>query len=302
MPTFDQLVLRVRRELRGFTLDQDSVSELTAPMSADDITFTCDASTVNHLSRGLVEIDDELILVRSYDATSGVVSVMGQANGRGAEGTMAAAHAVNSLVTSNPAFPRQAIKDAINDATKALYPSLVVFGTHDFAYNAAQVEYELPVAVKDVWYAVGRWVGPEKVSAPLPNWRFNPQANTSDFPTGKSIQIMDGMTPGQTVRVVYAKAPSAMSSGSDDFATVTGYADRVADLVIWDACKRLLPSVLSARLQQTAVEATERAQLVSTRDVTQAVQTYAALYAEGLQRERDLQFLETPNYATFQGS
>ncbi|MFB9393414.1 hypothetical protein ACFPM3_20265 [Streptomyces coeruleoprunus] len=172
----------------------------------------------------------------------------------------------------------------------------------NFTYNAAQVEYSLPAETTDVWYVVARRVGPEKVSAPLPNWRFNPQAYATDFSTGKSIQLFDAVTPGQNVRVVYTKAPSTLSANADDFATVTGYADRVADLVVWDACKRLLPGVLSARLQQTAVEATERAQLVSARDIQGAVQTYAALYAEGLQRERDRQFQEIPNYATFQGS
>jgi hypothetical protein len=302
VPTFDQLVKRVRRELKGFTLDQESVSELAAPMDADDTSFTVDTATADRVSRGLVEIDDELILVKSVDQTSGQATVLGLTNGRGREGTTPASHSANALVTSAPAFPRQAIKDAINDAITGLYPSLEVFATEDFAYNASQVEYSLPAATRGVWYVVGRWVGPEKVSAPMPNWRYNPQAYSTDFPTGKSIQLFDGVTPGQNVRVVYTKAPSTLSANADDFATVTGYADRVADLVIWDACKRLLPGVLTARLQQTSVESTERAQLVSTRDIQQAVQTYAALYAEGLQRERDRQFAETPNYATFQGS
>ncbi|GAA4891007.1 hypothetical protein GCM10023237_05980 [Streptomyces coeruleoprunus] len=302
MPTFDQLVKRVKRELRGFTLDQESMSELAASMGASDTSFTVDTSTVLNLSRGLVEIDDELILVKTYDATSGVVTVMGLTNGRGYDNTTAASHSTNALVVSNPAFPRKAIKDAINDAITALHPSLVVISSTNFTYNAAQVEYSLPAETTDVWYVVARRVGPEKVSAPLPNWRFNPQAYATDFSTGKSIQLFDAVTPGQNVRVVYTKAPSTLSANADDFATVTGYADRVADLVVWDACKRLLPGVLSARLQQTAVEATERAQLVSARDIQGAVQTYAALYAEGLQRERDRQFQEIPNYATFQGS
>lgn len=302
MPTFDQLTLRVRAQLKGFSLDQESVSELSASMNASDTTFTCDAGSVTNLSRGLNEIDDELILVKAYDATSGVVSVLGLANGRGAEGTTAASHSSHAIVRSNPAFPRQRIKDAINDAITALYPSLVVFGTTDFAFNAAQVEYSLPSEVKDVWYVTGRWVGPEKVSGAMPDWRFNPKAYLTDFPTGKSIQLFNAVTPGQNIRVVYAKAPSTLSAGTDDFASVTGYADRIADLVVWDACKRLLPGVLSARLQQTSVESTERAPLVSARDIATAVQTFAALYAERLAQERDLQFNEVPNYAHFQGS
>ena len=303
MPTFDQLVSKVKAQLQGFALDQASVSELSAAISsASATTFTCDTATVTNLSRGIVEIDDELILVKTYDATSGVVTVMGLTNGRGYQNTTAATHAVNSLVTSSPAFPRARIKEAINDAITALYPQLVVFGTTDFTANAVQVEYSLPSEARGVWYVVGRWTGPEKVSAPMPNHRYNPKAYTVDFPTGKSVQLFDGVTPGQNIRVVYEKAPSTLVAGSDDFAAVTGYADRISDLVVWDACKRLLPSVLSARLQQQAVEATERAPLVSSRDIGAAVQLYASLYAERLADERTLMFEELPTYATFQGS
>ncbi len=302
MPTFDQLVTRVRRELRGFTLDQASMTTLAADMLAADDTFTVDQTDITEVSRGLVEIDDELILVKGYDATTGVVTVMGGVNGRGAEDTTAATHTSGALVTASPTFPRQVIKDAINDSIAALYPSLVVFETTDFAYNAVQVEYPMPADVKDVWSVVGQWVGPTKVSGAMPDWRFNPTAYTTDFPTGKSIQLWTGLTPGQNVRVVYAKGPTALTASGDDFEAVTGYPERVADLVIWDAAKRLLPSVMSARLQQTSVESTERAQLVSTRDIASAVQTYAALYAEGLQRERDRMYQENPIYQTFQGS
>jgi hypothetical protein len=302
MPTFEQLVNRVRRELRGFTLDQASMSTLAQDMLASDTTFTVDLDDVAEISRGLVEIDDELILVKSYDASTGLVTVMGGTNGRGVEDTTAASHTAEAIITAAPTFPRKVIKDAINDAIQGLYPSLVVFDTTDFAFTAVQVEYPLPAEVKDVWTVVGRQVGPEKVSGAMPNWRFNPEAYTTDFPTGKSIQLWTGLTPGQNVRVTYTKAPGTLSADADDFATATGYPDRVADLVIWDAAKRLLPSVLSARLQQTSVESTERAQLVSTRDVASAVSTYAALYAERLQQERDRMYQENPIYQTFQGS
>jgi hypothetical protein len=302
MPTYDQLVTRVRRELRGFTLDQASMTTLAADMLAADTTFTADQTDIAEMSRGLVEIDDELILVKEYDATTGVVTVLGGVNGRGAEDTTAATHTAGALITASPTFPRKVIKDALNDAILTLYPSLPVFATLDFPFAAAQVEYPLPADVKDVWSVVGRVTGPELVSHAMPNWRFNSTAYTSDFPTGKSLQLWTGITPGQNVRVLYTKAPSPLVASSDDFETVTGYPDRVADLVIWDAAKRLLPSVMSARLQQTSVESTERAQLVSTRDISNAVQTYAALYAEGIQRERDRMYQENPNFQTFQGS
>lgn len=301
MTTFDQLVRQVRQQLLGFTLNQESVSELAVDMTDTDTTFTCDASTVTNLSRGLVEIDDELILVKSYDSTSGVVSIMGLANGRGYEATTPAVHSAHTLVTSNPAFPKARIKDAINQAVQGLYPHLVVFGTTEITYNAAQVEYPLPADVDDVWYVTTKTIGPSKVARPAPNWRYNGKARTDDFPTGKSIQILDAVVPGQPVRVVYAKSPTPLVAGSDDL-TLTGYPDRIADLVVYGTCKRLLPAVEAARLQQQAVEATERAPLVPPASAAKAASLYASLYQERLEEERALQWEEVPNFAYFQGS
>lgn len=301
MTTFDQLVRQVRQKLLGFSMNQESVSELSAPMTAEDTSFSCDTETIQNLSRGLVEIDDELILVKAYDAISGVVSVMGLANGRGYEGTTAASHAVNSLVTSNPAFPKARIKEAINETIQGLHPDLVVFGSTEITKLAPVIEYELPAEVDDVWYVTGQMIGPSKVAQPIPNWRYNPKARTANFATGKSIQILDFVTPGQAVKVVYTKLPTTLTAGSAEF-TTTGYPERMADLVVYGACKRLLPSLEAARLQQQSVETTERAPLVPPASVIRAAQLFASLYAERLEQEKALQRQEVPNYAFFQGS
>jgi hypothetical protein len=286
MTTLDQLVRQVRQQLLGYSMNQESVSELSAPMTATDTSFSCDAGTVLNLSRGIVEIDDELILVKTYDAQSGVVTVMGLGNGRGYEGTTAASHAVNSLVTSNPAFPKARIKAAINETIRSLYPTLVVFGSTE---------------VEGVWYVTGQLIGPSKVAQPLPNWRYNPKAREGNFPSGKSIQLLDYVTAGQAMKIVYSKAPEVLVSGSDDF-TLTGYPERYTDLVVYGACKRLVPALESARLQLQSVETTERAPLVPPASATKVTQLYASLFAERLEEERARQFDEVPNFATFQGS
>ncbi|KUJ70794.1 hypothetical protein ACZ90_00290 [Streptomyces albus subsp. albus] len=301
MPTFNQLVAQVRQQMLGFSVSQESVSSLAVGMTAADTTFQADGETVTSLSRGLVEIEDELVLVKKWDQGSGTVTVMGGTAGRGAEGTTAASHSAGVLITSNPAFPRARVKEEINKAVRALYPHLVVFGTAEVTYNVTQIEYELPAEATDVWYVVARTVGPSRVSQPMPDWRFNPEARVADFPSGKSIQLFNPITPGQPVRIVYAKQPSALVASTDDF-TVTGYADRIHDLVVYGAVKRLMPGLLGGRLQQQAVEATERAPLVGAREISQAVQLMASLYAERLEEERSLMFAEVPNYAMFQGS
>jgi hypothetical protein len=301
MTTFDQLVRRVRQQLLGYAMNQESVSELAIAMTPTDTTFTCDTNTVTSLSRGLVEIDDELILVKSYDANSGVVSILGLANGRGYEGTVAASHSVNSLVTSNPAFPKVRIKEAINEAIRGMYPDLVVFGSTEITKSAPVFEYELPSEVDDVWYVVAQEIGPSRVAYPIPDWRYNPMARTANFATGKSIQVNSAVAPGQAVKVVYAKPPGTLSAGTDDF-TVTGYPERCVDLVVYGACKRLLPALEAARLQMQAVETTERAPLVPPQSAAKAASLYASLYAERLEAEKALQRAEVPNYAYFQGS
>lgn len=302
MTTFDQLVRQVRQQLLGFTMNQESVSELASAMGAADTSFSCDSATVTNLSRGLVEVDDELILVKTYDAPSGVVSVMGLTNGRGYEGTTAASHAAHALVTSNPAFPRARIKEAINQTIQTLYPELVVFSSTEITKNAVVIEYELPADLSDVWYVNGQLIGPSRVWQPLPNWRYNPKASATVFPSGKSIEIFDYVTPGQKIRIVYGKPPSLLVNGGDDFAATTGYPDRYTDLVVFGTCMRLLPALESARLQQQSVEATERATLVPPASATRAMTMYAQLYQQRLSEERDQQFNDVPNYAYFQGS
>lgn len=294
--TFNQLVDRVKQQLLGYTRDQASISYLTAPMGASDVTFLADPETVTNLSRGLIEIDDELMLVKKFDRATGTVTIMGglTGTGRGAEGTVAAAHALDTIITDDPMYPRARIKEAINDTINATYPDLWVLGEYEFPKIAARYEYPMPDDAEDVLKVVVNTIGPSAVWFPLSSWRFNPLASTTagqvkptPTPTGKSIQIMrDFITPGRNVRVTYLKKPGTLVNGSDDFATTTGYPDRYIDLITYGACWRLLPAYESARLQQQAIEATERAPLVPTGAGSKASQYYMALYQQRLAEER----------------
>lgn len=301
MTTFNDLVVRVKQQLLGFTQDQQSVSELAVSMAPGDITFTVAGDTVTNLSRGLVEIDDELILVKAYDRSSGVVSVMGSANGRGAEGTVAASHASTSLVTASPPFPRARIKEAINGVIQALYPSLVVFATTEISNISVVYQYGMPAAAKDVRAVALQTIGPTKVWQQGRNWKFDPRSNTTDFPTGKSIQLFDTVTPGRAMRVLYEKEPTALSANADVFDTVTGYPDRITDLVVWGACSRLVPALDSARLQQQSIEATERAALVPQASALKTASYFQQLYYQRLEEEKARQFDEDPAVQFYSG-
>jgi hypothetical protein len=268
-----------------------------------------DTGTVTNLSRGLVEIDDELLLIKNYDRPTGTVTVMAELNGRGVEGTVAAAHADNSIVTDDPMYPRTRIKEAINDAINGTYPDLWVLGAYEFPKIAARYEYPVPTDVEDILNVTSNTVGPSAVWFPNSSWRFNPLASTTPgqvkptpTPTGKTIQIMrDFVTPGRFIRVNYLKRPNTLSAGTDDFVTTTGYPERYVDLITYGACWRLLPAYESARLQQSAIEATERAPLVPTGAGSKASQYYMALYQQRLAEERTRLQRLFDSYQTYNG-
>lgn len=307
--TFNDLVDRVKQQLLGYTRDQASISYLTEPMLSTDLTFQVDTDTVTNLSRGLVEIDDELLLVKKYDRATGTVTVMANLNGRGVEGTTAASHADDSVVTDDPMYPKARIKEAINDTIAGTFPDLWVFGEYEFPNVAARYEYPIPVEVEDVYKVTVNTIGPSAVWFPLSSWRFNPSASTTagqvkptPTPTGKTIQIMrDFIVPGRNVRVEYIKKPNELVSGTDDFATTTGYPERYVDLVMYGACWRLLPAYESARLQQSAIEATERAPLVPTGAGSNASKYYMALYQQRLTEERTRLQRLFDSYQTYNG-
>lgn len=306
--TFDQLVDRVKQQLLGYTRDQASITWLTSPMTATDITFSVDPETVTNISRGLVEIGDELVLVKKFDRSTGTVTLFGgnASTARGAEGTIATSHTANTLVTDDPMYPRARVKEAINDTIQAVYPDLWVFADYEFPKIAARYEYPVPADCEDVYKVTVNTIGPSAVWFPLSSWRFNPSASTTagqvkptPTPTGKTIQIMrDFIVPGRYIRVEYIKKPSILSAGTDDFST-TGFPDRYIDLITYGACWRLLPAYESARLQQTAIEATERAPLVPTGAGSNASKYYMALYQQRLAEERTRLQRLFESYQTF---
>ena len=290
--TFKDVVSRVEQQLLGYTKDQASVSQLVQPMTATDTTFSIDPETVRNISRGLVQIGDEMILVKKYDVTSGIVTVMGGLNGRGVLSTTAASHSVNDLVTDDPRFPKARIKEAINDTIIGTYPDLWVFGEYEFPKIAARYEYPIPVEAEDVYKVTANTIGPSAVWFPVTNWRFNPVASTgtqvkpTPTPTGKSIQIYNYITPGRNIRVSYTQPPTLLVNDSDLFSS-TGYPDRYVDMITYGSCYRLLPAYEAGRLQQQNIEATERAPLVPTAAASDTVKFFFSLYDKRLTEERD---------------
>lgn len=301
MTTLEEIRQRVRQQMLGYTRDQQQMSLLMDAVGPIDTTLTLDSATARNISRGIVEIDDELILIKSLDASTSVVTVMGGAAGRGREGSVASSHAAGSLITMSPVMPRSSITFAINDTVRAMSPRLPIIATTEINKLAPVFEYVLPAEAVGVHYVTIQTVGPSRVWHPGPRYRFNNNANTTDFPSGKSVQLLDGVVPGRAMRVTYFKEPGVMTSASDNFAAVTGYPDSAQDVVVWGACARLVPSYETARLQGQTVEGNLRATINPPQAALRTAEYYRALYEDSLERERTRFFDEQPSFSFWQG-
>jgi hypothetical protein len=302
--TLNDIKGRIKQILQGYSRNQEQITWLAQPMLATDTSFTVDTSTATAMTRGLVEIGNELILVNNFNNVSGLVNVSASTNGRGVQNTVASTHSINDIVTMDPDFPRQRIFEAINQTIAATYPDLYQMATTDFKKVAARYEYDMPADVEDIVRVTVETIGPSRVWFPAQSWRFNPQADIvggdpSASLTGKTLQIMDFIVPGRTVHVVYSKAPGLFVNDTDDFTTTTGYPERVIDMIMYGAVARLLSGIEPARLQQKAVESTLRAPLVPTGAATNASNYFWNLYRQRMQEEVDRLHQLFPTYQTF---
>lgn len=233
MTTFIDVINETQLALTGYTNRQDQATYLISALSASATTFQVADGTV--LTRGLVEIDDELIWVDSFDRTTNTATI--PTYGRGFRDTVATTHSVGARVTIAPSFPRSVIRRNINLAIDGVYPDL--FGTYytTFTWQAARTTYQLPQEAISILGASWQTIGPSKEWLPIRHYRIDKMANPVYWNSGKTISIREGIIPGRTVMITYAKKPSNLQYDTDDF-TMTGLPDSAREVIILGAAYR----------------------------------------------------------------
>jgi hypothetical protein len=251
--TYANLVDEVLLNLSGYTLRQDRTTHLTGNITTSSTTLNL--ASVSNIGKGLVEIDDELIWIDTYDRISNTASV--PPYGRGYNGTTAASHTENTKVTIAPSFPRITVKKAINDTIDAVFPKLFAVGTYTFTLQATKTAYQVPAEVETVLYVSWSVTGPSNEWLPVKSWRHDPLANTTSFTTGNSVSVYDAITPGRTVQIYYLKKPSTLTSSASSatFESVTGLPSSCKDVIMYGAAYRLASFIDPGRLTYTSAEA-----------------------------------------------
>ena len=252
MPTLSDLIDEVRTNLQGYTLRQDRITYLTSAITSAQTEIV--VGSQSNLAKGIIEIDDELLWIDSFDKANNTLNVI-PGFGRGYQNTTAAPHAQYAQVTLAPTFPRVFIKKAINDTINSFFPKLWAVSSTTFTFNASQVTYPLPDDAESILYVSWQTTGSSEEWLPVNRWRADGMANVASFNTQNTINLYENIQPGRTVQVWYTIEPNTLDASTDDYADVTGLPASSADVVVLGASYKLLSYLDAGRINLTSAEA-----------------------------------------------
>jgi len=303
MTTFANMIDEVLINLSGYTFAQDRSTYLgssvttTTSTSASPLILTL--PTTENLGKGVIEIDEELMYVDSYDRVANTATIAPY--GRGFYGTTPATHAADARVIISPTFPRYVVKRAINDTIRALGANLYAVKSTTFTFNAAVSTYAFAnLDISNILYVSWQSIGPTKEWVPMRRWDFDASANAEAFgyttgtDTVQTITLGESPVSGRTVKVIYATNPTPFTTNADVYTTTTGLPESTRDVVVLGASYRLLTYLDPARASQTSPQADETDSKRPYGASSTATKQLYALYNQRLQEEHKSQQTNYP--------
>jgi hypothetical protein len=259
--TLADIIDEVQLNLSGYTFNQDRATHLrstvTTTVSSSASPTILQLGSTDNVGKGVIEIDEELMWIDSFDRISNTATVSPW--GRGYLGTTAEIHAQDSKVTISPTFPRYVIKKAINDTIRAIGSSIFAAKVTTFTFNAAQTTYEFNnLNIQNILTIMWQSVGPSEEWIPVRRWSWDSVASSEAFgANAQTVTIGDYITPGRTVKVIYATDPVAFTTNGQYFVDQTGLPESCKDLVILGSAYRLITYLDPARAAQVSPQADE---------------------------------------------
>lgn len=284
MATLKDMVDEVRANLAGYTMRQDRITYLANAGGINTTDTSIIIGSASNLAKGIIEIDDELIWIDSFEKSTSTLNVI-PGFGRGYSNTSPAPHAAYAQVTLSPTFPRVSIKQAINDTINSVFPKLWSIRSTTFTFNSAVTTYALPDDAEDVLAVSWQTIGPSKEWLPVRRWRMDGMANSGAFNSTSTISIYDAITSGRTVQIWYTSEPSTLDSSGEDFADVTGLPETSRDVITLGAAYRLLSYLDAGRINLTSAESDNADTKIPSSAGASASKYIFALYNQRLQDE-----------------
>lgn len=278
------MVDEIKSNLQGYTLRQDRISYVANPAGLTTTSTQITIGSSSNLAKGVIEVDDELIWIDSFDKADSVLNVI-PGFGRGYQGTTPAPHAQYAQITLAPTFPRSAIKKAINDTINGLFPNLWAISSFTFTFNASQTTYPLPDDLESILYLSWQTTGSSQEWLPINRWRADGMANAATFNTTNTVSLYENIQPGRTVQVWYTTVPNTLDANSDDFADVTGLPQSSQDVVTLGASYKLLSFLDSGRINLSSAEADNADSKIPSNAGVASSRYIFALYQQRLNEE-----------------
>ena len=283
MATLSELVEQTIAEVGSYIKNQDSITVITSAIDADDLTIAVD--DVKSLSKGVVEIDEELLYVKKAITDSGTIEIIGTSgnpSGRGWRSTTATSHVSGAIVRNNPLFPRAQVKRAILETIKGM--NFPVVTNETFEFNGADYSYIMPDSLVDITGI--SWDVPDSTGVwqLIKNWRLDTNYYDPDTATTKQALILkESPMPGRDVRVQYTKYPTTITNNQD--LTASGLPSSCEDVVRLGAMYRLLSTVEPGKVTAVSVSADALDQPVAAGASTSAAKYIFQLYSVRLAEE-----------------
>ena len=235
MTTAATVIDRTLRQLLSGTVEPRNKLASSINSSATSVVTTY---PLEGLRAGQVcEIDSELMYIWATDSGTKTMTVE-----RGFNGTTAASHTADAIITVSPRFPRAQVLEAVNDEIRDLSSplnGLFQVKTLDIDYNGSDTMINLTgvTAIIDllnvsVRYMVDDYPVARKV-------RLVRDVPTDDFASGFALRFDQGVFPGR-LRIVYKAPYVTASTESSDINTTGGIQDTVTDIVAIGAQIRLM--------------------------------------------------------------
>ena len=298
MTTLSNMIDEVLINLSGYTLQQDRATHLktaiTTTTSTSASPLIVSLGSTENVGKGIIEIDEELLWVDSFDRVADTATV--SPYGRGYLGTTAATHAADAKVTISPIFPRHAVKRAINDTIRSLGASIFAVKSTTFTFTAAVSTYAFAnLNIKNILTIHWQDIGPTKEWVPIRRWDFDALANPEAFgyvtgtDTVQTVTLGEAPISGRTVKVIYATDPNPFTANTDVYTTVTGLPESTRDVVILGAAYRLLTYLDPARAAMVSPQADETDSKRPYGASQSATKQLYALYTQRLNEETKAQ-------------
>lgn len=278
MSTLTQMIEDVRAYLRSYTRDQELSSYLTAELSASGLTMSVGDSQV--ISRGRIEIDSELLWVQSVDRSNNAVTLAPY--GRGMDGTTPAIHALNSRIIVQPLYPKQMVKDIINQVITGIGGQLYGIDTVEITSNSSTVAYEVPAYTQRVLSIKSGYDNLYGDSEYARRWKFDPTSSASS--TGKMIYIYDTLSDETPLDVTISRKPLTLTDGQNFTASLLP--ETAYDVVVLGAAARLMSTAAAYMSSTRSVEAAQLDQKSDSASVLTQARFLQSLFLQRLEEEK----------------